>query len=214
MMSLDRGGSMRYPGCKTTDGHPMTLDDFLTEAKRLARPSRQYRFADDGEPVTGYWHGVDAGALCISVERDGVWLNVCLDESGTSGRVETATQPVRSDRPLCRSDAMSLPSVDAVFRFGSAAIGAYLDAHGWQRDWGFNGNFKGAAAHDYEREWMAQCPLYTGGVVAVAGGWNMPWPEDDELDDRELVLWTFEASEPWVEVFSDGSRYSVIQRIT
>ncbi|WP_257128506.1 hypothetical protein [Burkholderia sp. MSMB1459WGS] len=111
---------------------------------------------------------------------------------------------------------MSLPSVDAVFRFGSAAIGAYLDAHGWQRDWGFNGNFKGAAAHDYEREWMAQCPLYTGGVVAVAGGWNMPWPDDDwnELIDLELVLWTFEESEPWVEVFSDGSRYSVIQRIT
>ncbi|WP_321857632.1 hypothetical protein [Burkholderia cenocepacia] len=48
----------------------MTLDDFLTEAKRLARPCRQYRFADDGEPVTGYWHGVDAGALCISVEPD------------------------------------------------------------------------------------------------------------------------------------------------
>ena len=81
------------------------------------------------------------GALCISVERDGVWLHVYLDDSGTSGRVETATHPVRSDRPLCRSDAMSLPPVDGVFRFGSAAIGAYLDAHGWQRDWGFNGMF-------------------------------------------------------------------------
>jgi len=52
--------------------------------------------------------------------------------------------------------------------------------------------------------------------VAVAGGWNMPWPDDDwnELIDLELVLWTFEESEPWVEVFFDGSRYSVIQRIT
>ena len=194
----------------------MTLEDFLIEARRLARPSRQYRFADDGEPVTGYWHGVDAGALCISIERDGMWLNVHLDESGASGHVETTTQPVRSDHPLCRSDAMSLPPVDAVFRFGSAAIGAYLDAHGWQRDWGFNDNFKGTAAHDYAREWIAQCPLYTGGVVAVAGGWNMPWPDDDwnELIDLELVLWTFEESEPWVEVFFDGSRYSVIQRIT
>ncbi|MDF3083080.1 hypothetical protein [Burkholderia sola] len=194
----------------------MTSDDFLNEARRLARPCRQYRFAADGEPVTGYWHGVDDGALCISIERDGVWLNVYLDDGGTGGRVETSTHPVRSDRPLCRSDALSLPPVDAVFRFGSAAIGAYLDAHGWQRDWGFNGNFKGAAAHDYEREWMAQCPLYADGVVAVAGGWHMPWPDDDwnEPIDVELVLWTFEESEPWVEVFSNGSRYSVIQRIT
>ncbi|WP_175713583.1 hypothetical protein [Burkholderia ambifaria] len=193
----------------------MTLEDFLIEARRLARPSHQYRFADDGEPVTGYWHGVDAGALCISIERDGMWLNVHLDDSGASGHVETTTQPVRSDRPLCRFDAMSLPPVDAVFRFGTAAIGAYLDAHGWQRDWGFNDNFKGTAAHDYAREWIAQCPLYTGGVVAVAGGWNMPWPDDgDEPVDLELVLWTFEESEPWIEVFFDGSRYSVIQRIT
>ena len=152
--------------------------------------------------------------MCISVERDGVWLNVCLDESGTSGRVETATQPVRSDRPLCRSDAMSLPSVEAVLRSAAPPRARSLAALGWLGYWAYTAPFTGGAAHDYESEWMAQCPLYTGGVVAVAGGWNMPWPEDDELDDRELVLWTFEASEPWVEVFSDGSRYSVIQRIT
>ncbi|WP_254600160.1 hypothetical protein [Burkholderia contaminans] len=198
---------------KPTREHPMTLEDLLIEARRLARPSRQYRFAEDGEPVTGYWHGVEAGALCVSVERDGTWLNVYLDADGASGRVETAAQPVRSECSLCRSDAISLPPIEAVFRFGSAAIDTYLGAHGWQREWGFNSNFKGIAAHDYEREWMAQCPLYTGGVVAVAGGWNMPWP-DDELVDLDLVLWTFEESEPWIEVFSDGSRYSVIQRIT
>ncbi|AOR72003.1 hypothetical protein BBJ41_31825 [Burkholderia stabilis] len=194
----------------------MTLDDFLTEAHRLVRPCRQYRFADDGAPVTGYWHGIDAGALCVSVERDGTWLNVYLDEHGASGRVETSAQPVPSERPLCRSDATSLPPIEAVFRFGSAAIDAYLSAHGWQRDWGFNDNFKGVEVHDYAREWMRQCPLYTTGVVAVAGGWHVPWPDDDwdDLAGLDLVLWTFEESEPWVEVFSDGSRYSVIQRIT
>lgn len=194
----------------------MTLDDFLTEANRLARPCRQYRFADGGEPVTGYWHGVDAGALCMSFERDGTWLNVSLDEDGQSGRVETSVEPVRSEGPLCRSDATSLPPIEALFRFGSASLDEYLSAHGWQRDWGFNSNFNGVAAHDYEREWMAQCPLYPGGVVAVAGGWNMCWPDDDgdEPFGCDLVLWTFEESEPWVEVFADGSRYSVIQRIT
>ncbi|WP_155634076.1 hypothetical protein [Burkholderia cepacia] len=51
-----------------------------------------------------------------------------------------------------------------------------------------------------------RCPLY-------AGGWNMRWP-DDEPVDLDLVLWTFEEAEPWVEVFRDGGRYPVIQRIT
>ena len=115
--------------------------------------------------------------------------------------------------PACPWGAMAEVVRDAMKPDGWDVQICYSCAGG-PRAWGGPGNFTGAAAHDYEREWMAQCPLYTGGVVAVAGGWNMPWPEDDELDDRELVLWTFEASEPWVEVFSDGSRYSVIQRIT
>ncbi|WP_235212708.1 hypothetical protein [Burkholderia paludis] len=87
-------------------------------------PCLRYRFADGDAPVAGYRHGVEAGALCMSFERDGVWLNVYLDEDGTSGRVETAAHPVRSARPLCRSDAILLPPVDAVFRFGSAALGS------------------------------------------------------------------------------------------
>ena len=159
---------------KTHQGAPNDAGRLSDRSAAPRQAIRQYRFAEDGEPVTGYWHGVEAGA-CVSVERDGTWLNVYLDADGASGRVETAAQPDRSERPLCRSDAISLPPIEAVFRFGSAAIDTYLGAHGWQRDWGFNSNFKGTAAHDYEREWMAQCPLYTG-VVAVAGGWNMPLP--------------------------------------
>lgn len=194
----------------------MTLSDFLAEANRLAKPCRHYRFASDGEPSSGYWHGVVAGELCLSIERAGKWLNVYLDEEHASGRVETSLGPILSERPLVRTSEISLPPIDAVFRFGSGAIDRYLDANGWKRDWAFNNNFKGAAAHEYEQEWTKQCPLYSDGVVAVEGGWNMPWPDDD-WEDRlglEFVLWTFEESEPWVEVFYNGSSYSVIQRVT
>lgn len=194
----------------------MTLEEFSAEARRLARPCRYYRFATGTEPVSGYWHGVKAGTLCASIERNGEWLNVYLDEEFQSGRVEVTASPILSDRPLCRSDAESLPPVDAVFLFGSAAIGSYLDKHGWQRDWEFNNNFKGRAAHEYTREWAKQCPLYMGGIVAVEGGWNVPWPEGDwrSLVDSELVLWTLEESEPWVEVFNDTKQYTVFQRVT
>ncbi len=194
----------------------MTLEELLAEANLLAKSCRHYRFAHGGEPVTGYWHGVKAGELCASIEREGKWLNVYLDADYETGRVEVSVQPIPSGRPLCRSDAKSLPPIDAVFRLGSGAVEGYLEAHGWKRDWSFNDNFKGAVAKQYEREWARQCPLYSDGIVAVEGGWNMPWPEGDweDLLGQDLVLWTFEESEPWVEVFSDGSRYSVFQRVT
>jgi hypothetical protein len=194
----------------------VTLEELLSEATRLARPCGHLRFTSGTEPVCGYWHGLRAGELCASIERRSSWLNVYLDEECQSGRVEVSTAPVLSERPLYRTDATSLPPIDAVFRFGSDAIDKYLKANGWERSWGFNNNFKGAAAHDYEHHWAKQCPLYSGGVVAVEGGWNVPWPEDDweDLLSHELVLWTFEESEPWVEVFAKGNEFLVFQRIT
>lgn len=194
----------------------MTFEEFLAEAKRLAKPCRHYRFADGGDPVSGYWHGIEPGEICVSIERGGKWLNVYLDNKYEFGRVDVSGEPIVSARPLYRFNAESLPPIDAVFRFGSAAIDKYIQEYGWEKDWGFNNNFKGTLAHEYEREWSKQCPLYTGGVVAVEGGWHMPWPEDDWNDflDSELLLWTFEESEPWVEVFSDGNTFSVLQRLT
>ncbi|GHU19161.1 hypothetical protein FACS189475_05900 [Betaproteobacteria bacterium] len=194
----------------------MTLEEFLAEARRLAKACRHYRFAETGEPVSGYWHGLKNGHICVSIERGANWLNVYLDNKCESGYVDVSARPIASSRPLYRSDAESLPPVDAVFRFGSAAIDKYIQEYGWKRDWEFNNNFKGAVAHEYEQEWAKQCPLYAGGVVAVEGGWNIPWPGNDwnGLLDSALVLWTFEESEPWVEVFWDGSKFSVLQRIT
>ena len=53
-------------------------------------------------------------------------------------------------------------------------------------------------------------------VHAVLGGWHFPWPDGDwgELVERPLLAWTFEDSEPWVEVWGDGKGFQVKQRIT
>lgn len=50
----------------------------------------------------------------------------------------------------------------------------------------------------------------------MLGGWHMPWPEGDwvELIDRPLLVFTFEESEPWVEVWKWDDGYKIIQRIT
>ena len=155
---------------KTHQGAPNDAGRLSDRSAAPRQAIRQYRFAEDGEPVTGYLAWRRGGrVVCFRRARRHMAERVSRRD-GASGRVETAAQPDRSERPLCRSDAISLPPIEAVFRFGSAAIDTYLGAHGWQRDWGFNSNFKGTAAHDYEREWMAQCPLYTGWSPSRAGG--------------------------------------------
>ncbi|MFZ6757406.1 hypothetical protein ACO0K9_09290 [Undibacterium sp. Ji50W] len=69
----------------------------------------------------------------------------------------------------------------------------------------------------YTEQWMHNCPIYNDkDVVAVLGGWHFPWPDDDwdELRDRDLLVWTIEGSEPWVEVWRSDEATTVMQRIT
>jgi hypothetical protein len=69
----------------------------------------------------------------------------------------------------------------------------------------------------YTEQWMGNCPIYNDNdIVAVLGGWHFPWPEGDweELRDRDLLVWTIEESEPWVEVWRSGDKINVMQRIT
>lgn len=111
----------------------------------------------------------------------------------------------------------SLPPLDAIFRFGSAEVHRWLAELGWSPDSGYNDNFKGKeVARSYEKIYQNELPLYSGGAHAVIGGWHLPWPDGDwdELVDKSLVLWTFEDSEPWVEVWQEESGFRVIPRIT
>ena len=157
----------------------MTLDDFMAEASLLAKPCRLYRLATPEAPVSGYWHGVHAGGPCASIERKGQWLDVYLEVSESSGRVEVSDRPLASPHPLQRSEGSSLPPIDAIFRNGSGMVAEFLKAHAWDPNWPYNDNFKSEAARAYVAAWMRQCPLYMDDVVAVKGGWNMPWPDGD-----------------------------------
>ena len=70
--------------------------------------------------------------------------------------------------------------------------------------------------HAYDDAWRAEHPLYTSAVYAQLGGWPLTWPEEgaEEQLSRDLVLRTYRASEPWVEVFQNGESYDVEIRIT
>jgi hypothetical protein len=119
--------------------------------------------------------------------------------------------------PLFARPALSLPPIDAVFRFGSPDVQSWLASQDWGPTLGFNDGFPDRGpVHEYEAVYQAQLPLYCGGAHAVVGGWHFPWPEGDWVDlvECNLLVWTFEDSEPWVEAWTDGTRDWVVQRTT
>ena len=192
------------------------FDMLMREAKRLERTGQVLSEDGGGEP-TAYWHGKEEGALCISLRYAGAWLNVYLDDE-EGGRAEALDQPTISDEPLFAEPRAFLPHIDTVFERGSDAVEAFLEANDWTREDPYNDNFPHPAAAAYNNAWMDSCPLYQGDAYdAAVGGWQMPWPDDDwdEVKDLELVVWTLRDSEPWVEVFKDTSGgFIVKQRIT
>src|SRR5688572_3417195 len=90
---------------------------------------------------------------------------------------------------------VSIPApIDAVFSRGSERVGRWLERNAWQREWGYNSNFKDrAVVEDYELAYRYEHPLYTGDVHAMLGGWHVSWPEGDflQLIDEELLITTF-----------------------
>ena len=191
----------------------MNIAEFKAEAEKLARVGYLLRKTGSGEPAA-YWHGIGQGKLCICFNDGPRWLNVRLSEE--AGEVSASDEPLRSPVPLYAQRYISLPPIDAVFQLGSERVESYLVEQDWPRDEPFNSNFPGETAHEYNGLWMGNCPMYLNDIAAVLGGWNMPWPDGDfeDLLGSELLLWTFEDAEPWVEVFRKETKYSVFQRIT
>jgi len=152
-------------------------------------------------------------------------LSVYTDEDGEGGAAVHDPDAKFSAKGkgtlLFAHPGRCLPPIDAVFRFGSPAVQAWLKQNKWKAEWGYNDHFKDKKpVQDYQKNYQAICPLYGGlgglKVHAVLGGWHFPWPDGDwsELVERQLLVWTFEDSEPWVEVWAEGKKFEVKQRIT
>ena len=195
----------------------MTLDDLLEEARRLARPCTWLVPAPAGRPVAvwsdsgahdGHLLSIDAACLPDAALGEGLLSVYRGDEAATvEFRPGARLAAGRSDGTALHAfPRSSLPPPDALFRFGSARLHDWLRGHGWEPDWGYNGNFGQPAAAAYERAFQGQYPLYAGGAHAVLGGWHLPWPDGDRGQRLEarLLLTTFEDAEPWVEVWHDA----------
>jgi hypothetical protein len=180
------------------------------------------------QPMDRHWLSINCWAFKEFLHRnkykvgptEGV-LSVYTDGEGGGVAVLDKKAKLTIDKKataLYAHPGRSLPPLDAVFQLGSPAVQAWLKDNKWKPEWPFNNNFKDKApAQAYEKRYAGLCPLY-GKIeaYAVLGGWHFPWPDGDwtELRDRALLVWTFEESEPWIEVWADGKDFEVKERIT
>ncbi len=238
----------------------MTGDELIGEGKRLARPSVHLKGFGDEACVAGVWGGpgqvpapgegyehwltIDCRHLPEGVGPRSGCLSVYSDESECVAAV--AHDPTASlltqagSQLLFAHQAISMPPLDAVFRFGSEAVQDWLAEIGWKPDWGGEVNFGGwrpewggtvdlkdttlrnayrQVHRDYKKVALVEnclVPDYGPDVFAILGGWHYPWPDGDwvELTAHPLVLWTCAGSEPRIEVFRTGDGFKTFHRIT
>jgi hypothetical protein len=187
----------------------MSDAELASESQRLARPCVLLRSNGAPDCLAGVWGGpgvvaAQAGPFrhWLSVDcrflPDGLGptagiLSIFTNEddcvSGVVAFDPAAKIVTSSGSPLYAQPSQSLPPPDAL---------------------------PGGDTEEYIRLWQSNCPLYAGDTAAVLGGWHFPRPDGDweELREQSLLVWTFDESEPWVEVWRAPAGYRVIQRIT
>jgi hypothetical protein len=214
----------------------MTTDQLIAEGRKLQKPCFFLRPEPAGE-VAAIWHERDEDELestgfhCwLTVEARFIpdlpssvkgFVSIFSDEDDCeSGKVEVSVaKPKRDGIKLYAHAASVIPPLDVVIARGSDAVGEWLRANDWQRDWRYNDNFKDKEkAKAYQNVWFSEYPMYfDSDIYAMLGGWHWPGQDGDwyDLIDEQLMVLTIRDSEPWVEAWRTKSGdFKVIQRTT
>ena len=212
----------------------MDLATLLIEAHELVRPWAMLAVepTNPEQPIVGYWGGLDPQQTPILVldcyylpmlDRQGcLHIDLIDPEQGYySATIKTQPSDCAGDATMIALYAQtttSLPPLDAVLRFGSAAIQAWIAPFREDRAWICADDIPDRSLVDaYEAVYQAQHPLYREDAIASIGGWHMVWPDGDwaELLTHHLLVCTYAEAEPWLEVWIDQSgSLKVIERFT
>ena len=216
----------------------LTAEELLAEAEALQRPVLLLRTRGGSEPVAvwsaDHTRKVRGERLWITVDlrrhpdealrREGV-LEVYADDAEGTGRATSRAGKLRrsegKEMYLYGTPVMDRPCLELVFRKGSKKVQTWLDemeTHGWklrEGSWGVSFPFHDVL-ESYRRTWQAGHAFYTSNAATQLGGWPLTWPDEgaEQQLRRPLVLRTYRASEPWVEVFQKGRDYQVRLRVT
>jgi hypothetical protein len=207
----------------------MTLEKFISEAARLARPCLHLTEGNSEKDVVAIWGGqgragrqgregdkhritFDCGWLAVHGFRvrgsigvydvDPRWRwPIPLDVERNVERI--AKLRIRDGLKLYGQEAPSYPPLEALCLYGGPIVAEWLASEGLDRT-DYDAASTSRIGQAYQAEYQKRCPLYLDiPPVAVLGGWHAYWPSDEFYLPREmrLLLWTFRESEPWVEVF-------------
>lgn len=200
----------------------MSVEEFIREAERHARPCLVLTAEAGEDPPVGAWRAgrlpdrlgerpehhlvtVDCGWLARSGAPVGGALHVFLSEDPDDpacGEVRPVLDPEGADletlggTQLRGQQHVSLPAFEELSGSGSPDVQAF---------------FEGAATRPefrrireaYGRIWWERHPwIQDERTVAVMGGWGFVW---DWAGDR-LLLQTFLGAEPWYEVWLDEGK--------
>ena len=118
--------------------------------------------------------------------------------------------------PLTAKPASSPPPLQALLLYGGSAVQEWLSTQNLNR---WNYSDVSTEVENFYREFLnPRLPLFQDNPpFARIGGWHVQWPDDDFYIPREMrfMVWTFQGSEPWYEVFlSPLLNYVIKSRIT
>jgi len=184
-------------------------------------------YSQRGDPAEMFWHGRTGprirehrlwmeGVIPVGNNR-GQRFRLLLDaEKGESGKLLLGSEEAPSGVRLKVRTARLLPDLDHLFLLNEPTIQTCLATKGWEKTWGWNGNFKDTAADAYNLIYQQSQPLYSKDDFAYFGGWPFIFPDSDptETAGQSFLLMTVKDSEPWVEVWEKGREFRVFQRIT
>ena len=216
----------------------ISTEELLAAAGKLEQTVAHLRPAK-GAPAVALWSADqrtngEGSRAWISVDlrhhpspalrRNGI-LEVIVDDGALTGHVEfRAGQlgvPKKGEVLLAAVEAREQPSLEVLFHKGGKSVQKWLDAMqtaGWDlRKSADDPRFPfQEVLDDYRKQWQKSHPLYRKGIHAQLGGWPLSWPDEAAEDQMEqaLVLRTYRAAEPWVEVFKVGRGYDLRIRIT
>ncbi|SMB79126.1 hypothetical protein [Deinococcus hopiensis] len=170
-----------------------------------------------------HWISVDARKLphalpgCLSVYLRAGGDQIALYDP-------EAVLHVDEGQALYGFPSQQVPHLDALFRHGPS------DLQGWvaqelgtpaeeMLEWSELPLWKSPVLTDLDQQLRSEHPMWADErPVAQLGGWCWGWP-DQTWDEREklnqqLMLVTYEDSEPWVELWWTGQDFEVVEHLT
>ncbi len=191
----------------------MTLEQLLKAAEEIAKDCYVYTRAKEGDTVYGYWFEENSSPVKFAFNyRNGLYFMV-VNESENQVYIKSNkdveqkyTINLKEAIPLTKMKTKSYPSLDYLFYYGNKEIEQWLQKNKWEKDWGYNSNFKDSVAEKYNSWWQTTSPFYAHEeLFAFEGGWPMTWPDDDEPllfnNKNEFVVCTLKDPEPWLEFY-------------